>query len=212
MVKNDPTKLSRWEILGTWLNVWTPPRDAHVPPIPWRKVGLYATATAIVLAVGLAIAIPRIDARKTTVAAQQHEELSKRQAARRHRIRVEQRPRQGEATGARSRSAVLTTVEAAIGADARERFNPRSRAATCEPAARQAETADRVAYDCLSAVRDIVGAGEQEGAHGTLGIPFRAIIDFTDRSYAFCKVNPVPGEQVVPDPRKIIALPAACRL
>jgi hypothetical protein len=68
-----------------------------------------------------------------------------------------------------------------------------------------------VAYDCTSAVRDIVGAGEQEGARGVLAIPFRAVIDFDRRRYAFCKVSPPPAEQVVPDPRGVVPLPQACR-
>jgi hypothetical protein len=68
-----------------------------------------------------------------------------------------------------------------------------------------------VAYDCVSAIRDIVGAGEQEGAQGVLGIPFRAVVDWDRNAYAFCKVNPPPGEQIIPDPRSIVRLPRACR-
>ena len=29
--------------------------------------------------------------------------------------------------------------------------------------------------------------------------------------YAFCKTNPPPGEQVIPDPRRIVRLPRPCR-
>src|SRR4051812_20957085 len=31
-------KLGRWETLGAWLHVWTPHRDAEVPPVPWRTI------------------------------------------------------------------------------------------------------------------------------------------------------------------------------
>ena len=49
------------------------------------------------------------------------------------------------------------------------------------------------------------------GTRGSLGIPYRAVLDFGRARYAFCKVNPPPGEQVIPDPRKIVELPRACR-
>ena len=71
--------------------------------------------------------------------------------------------------------------------------------------------AERVAYDCVSEVRAIIGAGDEAGARGSLGIPFRAVLHFGRGRYAFCKVNPPPGEQVIPDPRKIVELPRACR-
>jgi hypothetical protein len=44
-------------VLGAWLGVWTPPREADVPPIPWRKVALGAAAVAV--AAGLALRSPR---------------------------------------------------------------------------------------------------------------------------------------------------------
>ena len=210
MVK-DPTKLSRWEVLGTWLNLWTPPRDAHVPPIPWRKIGLGALALLLVTGIGLAIAIPRIDDAKTRGSAREQRALEARQEARRDRIRVEQRARTGPVRDAGDRGAALASLETLIGRDARERFHPRARAATCEPSAGQDAGADRVAYDCDSAIRDIVGPAGQKGEVGTIGIPYRAVVDFAGRTYAFCKVNPPPGEQIIPDPRDLIELPAACR-
>jgi hypothetical protein len=157
-----------------------------------------------------ALIAPRIDDAKQTRAAREQRGLDARAAARRERIRREQQPRFGTATGDR-RIEMVIAIEAAIGADARRRFNPRARTATCEPAAGADAAAMRVPYDCISAVRDIVGAGQQEGARGTLGIPFRAVVDFAAGSYAFCKVNPPPGEQVIPDPRKLVELPRACR-
>ena len=210
MVKDEP-KLSRFEILGAWLNLWTPPRDAHVPPVPWRMIGIWTPVVLVALGIAAAITVPRIDDAKDQRAATEQRELETRQAARRERIRREQVPRTGATTADQSRGEVIATVEAAIGADARERFNPRARNATCEPAPGQDQGGTRVAYDCVSAVRDIVGAGEQDGARGVLGIPFRAVVDYDERAYAFCKVNPPPGEQVIPDPRELVQLPAACR-
>jgi hypothetical protein len=210
MVKDAP-RLSRWEILGAWLNVWTPPRDAHVPPIPWRKLAVGGLLTLLVAGGALALIAPRIDDAKEERAAREQRELDQRWAARRERIAREQQPRTGRLEAGAGRGEAVAAVEAAIGADARRRFDPDARPATCEPAEGADPAAARVAYDCLSAVRDIVGAADQTGARGTLGIPFRAVIDFEAGSYAFCKTNPPPGEQVIPDPRTIVELPRACR-
>ena len=57
------------EIVGVWLHVWTAPRDVEVPPIPWRKLAIWARRGAVVLAIALAIMIPRIDDGKSERAA-----------------------------------------------------------------------------------------------------------------------------------------------
>ena len=59
----------------------------------------------------------------------------------------------------------------------------------------------------------IVGVDDEGRRYdaGKLGYPFRATIDFERRRWAFCKIAPVPGEQVVPDPRYLVEMPAACR-
>jgi hypothetical protein len=210
MVKDEP-KLSRFEILGAWLNVWTPPRDAHVPPVPWRTIGIWTPIVLVALGVAAAIFVPQLDEAKSQRAAEQRRQLETRAAARRERVRAEQVARVGRVRPDLARGQVMADVERVIGVDARERFNPRARSATCEPAPGQDEGGRRVAYDCVSAIRDIVGAGDQEGARGVLGIPFRAVVDWDRHAYAFCKVNPPPGEQVIPDPRDIVQLPRACR-
>ena len=205
--QDEPTKLSRAEVLGAWLGVWTPPRGAVVPPVPWVKVaaGVGVLAVAAVL-VALLVA-PAIDGAKDRRSTADARAEDQRAAARRARQRAEQRPRTGEIAG--GGAVAERQVERAIGADARRRFDPDARAATCEVAGPD-DAASRVAYDCVAAVRDIVGAGAQEGARGQLGIPYRAIIDVDRGTYAFCKVNPVPGERVVPDPREVVDLPRAC--
>ena len=209
MVKDVP-KLSRFEVLGAWLGVWTPPRDAEVPPIPWRKLLIGAAVLLVVGGAAAALIVPRVDEGKDRSAATEQRELDERRAARRERIRREQVPRTGSVAAADGRGDAVAAVEVAIGADARERFHPRARPATCEPAPGVDAAAGRVAYDCLSAIRDIVGGGD-DTTRGVIAIPFRAVLDFEARRYAFCKVNPPPGEQIIPDPKDLIALPAACK-
>lgn len=202
-------KLSRVEVVGAWLGVWTPPRDARVPPVPWRRLAVGALVLAVVTGAALAVTIPTIDAAKDERSAREQRALDERVRARRERLAAEQQPRFG-AAGTTRRADVVAHVERAIGADARERFSRRARTADCAPAPGVDETARRVVFDCFSATSDIVG-GQGEGVRGTIALPFRAAVDFGDGSYAFCKVNPPPGEQGNPDPRTLIEVPRVCR-
>jgi hypothetical protein len=205
-------KASRLEILGAWLGVWTPPRDVEIPPVPWRKV---AAGAAVLVAAGLLVALvvaPAIDDAKRESAAEERRAVQARARAREARIRREQRPFTGRLARAATRGASLGAVEAAIGRDARERFGADGRPASCEPAPAQDAAARRVLFDCHVTLREIVGAGEQEGARGSLAIPYRARVDFGAGRFVFCKVNPRPGEQAIGTPEDIVPLPRPCRL
>lgn len=211
---DTPPKLSPFEVVGAWLGVWTPPRDARVPPVPWRALGLGFLAALVAGGGAFALIAPRIQDGKDARAAQAERERVARVERRRATLLAEQRAQVGSVAvraGADARGAVLRRVERAIGADARERFHPRARRATCEPAPGADPAAPQVAYDCFSTIRDIVGAGKQTGARGRLAIPFRAVVDFPAGRYAFCKLNPVPGEMGLPDPRERVQLPRACQ-
>jgi len=48
-------------------------------------------------------------------------------------------------------------------------------------------------------------------ATGSVGYPFRGVVEPGRRRMAFCATNPIPGERVVPDPLAVVRLPAACR-
>lgn len=37
-------KASRWEIVGAWLQIWTPPRDVEIAPVPRRAAAADAGA------------------------------------------------------------------------------------------------------------------------------------------------------------------------
>ena len=203
-------RAGRLETLGAWLHLWTPARGREVPPVPWRAVAV--RGGAVLLAAGLAVSLiaPRIQDAKDQAAARERREATASAAAFRARQTREQAPRRGSLPRG-SRAAAVARVEARIGADARARFDPRYRAAGCEPAPGESAAARRVAYDCFVALREIGGAGAQAGARGKLGLPYRAVIDRRARRYAFCKTNPPPGERLVPDPRKLVELPAVCR-
>lgn len=61
-------------------------------------------------------------------------------------------------------------------------------------------------YECL-AIRSRVARGERNAA-GALGHPFIARVDFENRGYAFCKVEPPPGEKAIRVPTS--ELPEEC--
>src|SRR3954451_3206616 len=69
------------EILGAWLHVWVPPRDAYVPPIPWKKIGIGFAVVLAITGIGLAIMIPRINDTKQQTAAEKAEYKRKAVAA-----------------------------------------------------------------------------------------------------------------------------------
>ena len=60
-------KLSRWEVLGAWLRLWTPPRDVDVPPIPWRALAIGGAVLAVLAVLVVTVGIPAVqdDNRRT---------------------------------------------------------------------------------------------------------------------------------------------------
>lgn len=220
----DGPRASRWEILGAWLHLWTPPRDVEVPPLTGRVVGI---AVGVVALIGLAVVLvaPFVDRGKDEAAAERRAVEAQRARAARERTIAEQRPRTASAPALRpaddsaTRARLLARVEAAITVDARRRvaageLEQRTGDTRCRPAARAGEPlrdmAVRVAaFDCLATTATI--AGTDRNAPGRLGYPFRAVVDFERARFAWCKTNPVPGEKLIPDPRRIVALPAVCR-
>src|ERR687898_842226 len=122
-------RLGRLEVLGAWLGVWTPPRGAVVPPVPWRAIAVCAGLLAIGLLVGAALLVPgAVDDRR------QADERAREAAQRRHAQALEtadreQRPRTGhgatdpgrgsaQALRIRSRDALLAMAHEALRADA----------------------------------------------------------------------------------------------
>jgi hypothetical protein len=211
MDERQTARASRMETLGAWLGLWTPPRDCEVPPVPWRKVALGAAALVALVVLAAVVVAPAIDEGKRETATAERAAAERRAAARRERLAVEQRARTGRLTVLAPRTRAVALVEAAIGRDAKARFGTAGAPAACDEAPGEDPTAPRVVFDCSATVREIRGAGEQEGARGSLAIPYRASLDFAARRYAFCKTNPPPAEQAIPDPRSVAELPAVCR-
>jgi hypothetical protein len=189
-------RASRWEILGAWLRIWTPPRDVEVPPFPrWAAVALpLAIAGAVAGYVGF-IAPSIDDGRQRTAARDQQAHAA---AVRRERARLanDQAPRAARAAAAarlyaarrpaQARGALVTAVEASIGRDARDRFAAGSigvREVRCREL--QAE-APRVLLSCFAVT--------SKTAQASVGQPFVAAGSLRDGRYAWCHQNPPPAE------------------
>lgn len=219
-------RASVFEIVGAWLHIWVPPRDVEVPPVPWRKLALGTAAGIVLLGVALVIMVPRIDSGKEQRARADAAQEARFRLANRRRIIHEQTPRHGAdaalkppagASPAQRRAArtqLVDHVRAAVWADAQARsakgeLHRLDGPATC--AAHQGTTLSGRfgVLDCFVVAQRIKKTART--AAGSIGYPFRAVVDFRRYTYAFCKVEGIPGELVIPDPRLVVALPRACQ-
>jgi len=220
-----PERLGRLEVLGAWLGLWTPPRDAVVPPVPWRAIAVGSAVLVVVVGAAAALFLPGL--------------VEDRQAAERSRERAEaaryaetlasadreQSPQRGRgradlgagATPGRrmaARSDLLVSAEAGIARDAAARTGRRIRGVDCEPFPRTLDDADpaadlsrpAAAYNCV-AVTSRFDRGSPEAGKGIIGIPFRLVARFGSGRFAWCRIVPLADRDRLSHP-----LPRACRL
>jgi hypothetical protein len=177
-------------------------------------IGLPALAAAV--AIVWLIVDDASESRREREATEQRA-ADRRLAANRKRLIAEQKLHLAHVEPA-PRPELVGALEAAVLEDARRRvrrgnLNGPIRRVDCEPyprtAPRRAQELDPKLrsgrYFCLAVRRNIVGTGE-----GSLGSPFFARIRYREARLAWCRINPIPGEQAVPDPRTVALLPAAC--
>jgi hypothetical protein len=225
-VQQQQRRASIPEIVGAWLHVWTPPRDARVPPVPWRKLAIGAAVGVLIVGAALALLVPRIQTSKAERAAENRAAAARAEAANRARITRAQRPRHGDAAallpaaGATltereaAREALLDRLEADMFADARERaakgeMRPVTGPTTCERAPGSPASGAIRVFDCFIVTTRIEAT--ERNLPGALGYPFRAVVDYSDFSYTWCKAEQVPGEMLVLLPDKVVLLPPECR-
>ena len=189
-------RISRWETLGAWLHVWTPPKGVEVPPVPWRKLALWGALVAVVLGVAAAIAVPRIDERKKEGAAQRARDAAAADNAERARLRADQRVhRRALPAGV----APVAALESAITADAKARVAAKTLtgpvlSTRCEATSASVSQfrASRV-YKCF--VKTATGLPGQDNEVLGTGYPFVATIYTKKRTAAWCKQNPRADEK-----------------
>ena len=219
-------RASALEIVGVWLHVWTAPRDVEVPPIPWRKLAIWTGVGAVVLGIALAIMIPRINEGKSERAASAAAEQARVRALNRERVIKLQQPRTGEfaslkpaknagpAAEVAARAQLVAGVETAITADAQKRaaageISKVQGPTTCSPTAGGPTSGPLGVFDCYTVVRKVPKV--KTNVAGSIGYPFRAVVNYSTFTYTFCRTEQFPGEQLIPDPRTVVQLPAACR-
>jgi type II secretory pathway pseudopilin PulG len=194
--KPPESRLKRWEIVGAWLKIWTPPRDLEVPPIPWRQFAIASLVGVVVLAAAAALLVPQINRSKRNFAAQQ---ASKQQAADRVLRGQLQADQAVHLRRLIAGTAPVTQLEHAISADARARASARTLDGTvhrtrCQPTpARLAVYRSSRVYKCfVETAGNVRGEGKDTLAGG---YPFVGTIYYGPRRIAWCKENPLPGEK-----------------
>ena len=219
--EREQKKLSRWEVLGAWLRVWTPPRDVDVPPIPWRAVWIGVAVLAVLAVLVVAVGIPAVKDDNRSASEREQAAADARLEARLRRLQAEQRVHRAAgppATDVDGRRALVALLEREILEDARARVRARDlrapvRRVDCAPGRRSGAggvvpedvvSRARAGYECTAVTSDITGTG------GAVGYPFKGVVDFRTGALVWCKTNPPPGEQVVQDPSKLPRLPAEC--
>jgi hypothetical protein len=218
--------LTRFEILGAWLRVWTPPRGAVVPPVPWRRIGIGAAIAAVVLGGLAAWIVPRINRAKHHHAVAERRASAALSARERRILERDQRLHSGRAAAlppdpAVAQRAVVTDLEHAITADARGRSAAGTlaghvEATTCAPFTRgpvraiPSPGAVSAGYECTAVTRDIPRSARN--IPGAIGYPFWARVNFRRGTFVWCKINLRPGERGIGGEPAFVALPAPCNL
>lgn len=201
-------------------------RAAFRPGEHRRALGLAAALALAVAAVAVAVVAPAVRDAKARDQARERAATAAAVRAEVARLRADQalHAAAGRPAGGRpaARAALLATLEREITADARARVRARTvdaravQRTTCQPfpttptqRARERAGGFRVGhYACLAitATADPIPTGP--GA--TIGIPFRARVDYATGRLAWCKTNPPPGERGVQALAPQVPLPAGC--
>jgi hypothetical protein len=217
---SDRPRATRWEILGARLRIWTPPRDADIPPVSRRAVALSISALALAVVLAVTVIAPALDRSKERAAAQERRTHSAFVTRERARLIADQRALRSRAPAvarlyaagrrAAAGTALLADVRAHVDRDVRARvasgeLDGPIRDVRCND--RGDEPGARARLDCLAVTATLVRPG---GRTVYLGHPFVVAASLRDGRYTWCKANPRPGEGSAGQGTSV-PLPAACR-
>jgi hypothetical protein len=195
-MRSAQKSISRWEIIGAWLHVWTPPKGMDVPPVPTRKLLLGALGLAVIAAIAAALIIPPLNRGKRAGAERLARQTAAQVAAETARLRADQRP---HSLRVGAGQALVPALEAAVTADAKVRA---SRHTIDGPVLRTncAATPPYIAiyphsrvYKCF--VTTETGLQGEGGDKLGTGYPFVATVYPATRRVVWCKQNPHADEK-----------------
>ena len=208
-------KASRWEILGAWLRVWTPPKDVAIPPVPRRATAVVAALCLGAIALTATVIAPAIDRGKQRGAANEARSRAAFERGERARLARDQRPVFARAPRAARLHAAgrIEQARAALLADARARIDRHARArvgaGTLEGPVRRVRcryrpgaAPARVRLSCLAIT--------SQTPRVTFGQPFAVAGSLRDGRYAWCHENAIAGEGSSGTGISV-PLPASCR-
>jgi hypothetical protein len=192
-------RASRWEILGAWLRIWTPPRDVEIPPVPRRAVALLGAGVVAAVVVIVVVLVPAFDRSKERVATSEARAQAAARRAEIARLRFDQRAHTARApavaglyrAGRRgeARAALMRHAAASVRRDARARvaageFDVPVRSVRCRPRGRLPPP--RIRLSCFAVTT--------QTRQASIGQPFIVGASLRDGRYAWCHVNPPPAE------------------
>lgn len=183
------------------------------------KLAIAGVTVALLAAAGIAWALtsPSIDRTKHANARRSAAQEAAFIHSERLRLKADQRLHRARASHAgEGRAALVADLQTAITADARARVRAGTIHGPIHRTVCQAITfgplqpnAARGGYQCVAVNADIP-KGTEVG--GQLGYPFWAIVDYRHGAFAWCKVNPKPGEMATQTHEPVVDPPAGCNL
>jgi len=183
------------------------------------KLAIGGALAALLAAAGIAwlIASPSIDNSKRNSAARSAAQQAAFIKSETKRLKIDQRLQRGQGSQPHeSTQALVTDLQNAINADALARVKAGTidgpiHRTTCQPVSfgPLEPNATRGGYECIAVQADIQKVSERSGV---LGYPFWAVVDYKQGTFAWCKVNPKPGEMATQTHEPVVDPPAGCDL
>lgn len=183
------------------------------------KLVIAGAAVAVLGAAGIAwlLASPSIDRTKQANVRRSAAQEAAFIRSEKLRLAADQRLRRGGAAHpGEGRAALVSALQNAITADARARVRAGTFRGPIQRTACEAITfgplqpnAARGGYRCVAVNADIPKGAE---VGGLLGYPFWAIVDYRHGTFAWCKINPKPGEMATQTHEPVVDPPAGCDL
>jgi hypothetical protein len=181
-----------------------------MPRFLWRRLPRAGKVLVVAVAVGIAVtaalAAPGIRDSIRDDEAQERREAADRRERRIAELRKLVRPRVTRV--AAGETAALADLRGGIARDARRRTGDRIRRVDCErvPAA-PGSRGGGTRLSCLAVTADFARSAVTVG--GSIGHPYRAVVDPSARRATYCRVFGVPGEGGL-SAKQVVTTPRAC--